>query len=179
MSKVEIRYDRVADALHDAVTSTEPGSEQEWYSYALPHLVAHQLGIFEAWSKPSTTTEYALVTRFNNQVGRAASQLAKDGGLVKIGRGGRLPSGQYLGNEARFYTPAGYKAAQERAESDRQAAEALATRWAVVYDVLADRGIPFTSPDWRAASEPLRARGKEVHVTLEGFEQLLQLGEPS
>jgi len=98
--------------------------------------------------------------RFFSQVRRALDELAKDGTLVKIGKGDRNPQG-FLQSTPQYYTPAQYEHAQGREQAKRRAERETDQRWEGVYDELEQFGLI-----------PSSDRGKPVMLPLDMWERI-------
>jgi len=170
MNKLERTMTDVRQAVR-AVIDAEPVGE--WHSYAVGQLVARQLGLAEAWHDSFRGTNYdnQARERLHGQAMRAFNELAAEGVLVKVGRGERGPDGGTR-NEARFWTPAAFKTAQQRAAEAREAAAAERERWTSIFDILTTHGFgDYIRPVANVTRS--QARGLEITLDLTGWAQLL------
>ena len=104
------------------------------------------------------------------QIAQVMDTLAGKGELVKVRRQDVGPDGRTDGRQPRYYTPAGFKAAQAKYAVELAMRDVLRERWAAVYDRLLAMGmqpVPTTS-QWGRRLE----RGDAVTVSLADWERI-------
>jgi hypothetical protein len=155
-----IKFADVLQAARDA--AAEPGCGW-WRSWDLPDTIADRLGVKQQRDFASTGTQRAAVGRFDSQCLRAFNALASEDVLVKVSKGERSPRGEFLGNEAQFFTPEAVAQAAgdlAAAQADRKAST---RRWELIWDNLTARGL-----------QPAQARGVPVNLSRDQWEDLLR-----
>jgi hypothetical protein len=163
LDEIKVDYPEVLAAAREVVARVDDPQAGWWRSYELPGLLAKRLGVLGQWAYSNVgSRERAAALRFDRQVMRAFNELAAEGTLRKVCRGECTPAGQTLGNEAQFYTPAAWTAAEARKAEAQQVRSLTVSAWEHVYDRLSEHGLA-----------PLSGRGQPVDLALPVWAELL------
>lgn len=131
--------------------------------------VGKALGLDPDWQAvPSTSMEYARVTRIRGQIYRALDDLDKADIVVKVGRGRTGPDGHEQ-DEPVYWTRAAYDRAAEELRAKTQRRDERVARWERAHDIVTEMGL--VNRNYRYDGDS--ARGRQVHLDIDDFENLL------